>query len=216
MMSPANAIIRGTNQTGQRRANALAPAIGGTPMTAVAYAPRFWAKVDRRSPAECWQWQANASPNGYGRFYRDGRQHGAHRVAYELNVGPIPEGLTIDHLCKNTRCVNPNHLEAVPAAVNMLRGDSPCARNARKTHCKHGHEFTPENTRLSSRGRACLTCEKEALKRRRRAAGVRPRRTFSDEEIQQIQAETGTYQETADRFGIALTTAWVIRNRERP
>jgi hypothetical protein len=91
---------------------------------------------------------------------RDGKRNQfAHRLAYELFVGPIPEGQTIDHLCRNRPCVNPGHLEVVDMRTNLLRGSSPTAQNARKTHCKHGHEFTPENTALKQgRYRICRTC----------------------------------------------------------
>jgi len=81
---------------------------------------RFWPKVD--ASGDCWVWVAYRDPNGYGSFYRDGGPTYAHRVAWELLVGSIPEGLVIDHLCKNPPCVNPDHLEPVPQRVNVLRG----------------------------------------------------------------------------------------------
>src|SRR6266576_3456485 len=100
---------------------------------------RFWAKVDRRGSEECWPWQANRG-RGYGNVWIAGRMYRAHRVAYELLIGPIPEGLTLDHLCRNRGCVNPAHLEPVTSRENTLRGEGISANNARKTHCKHGHE----------------------------------------------------------------------------
>lgn len=110
---------------------------------------RFWAKVDRRGPDECWPWVGKRN-EAYGRFMVDGQFRPAHRVSYELLRGPIPAGLQIDHLCRNPRCVNPAHLEPVTQRENGLRGMSVPARNARKTHCKWGHEFTPENTRWTA------------------------------------------------------------------
>lgn len=106
---------------------------------------RFWAKVDKTET--CWLWTAGRNRDGYGLFSSQrGGQRSAHRIAYEWERGPIPDGLQIDHLCRVTSCVNPAHLEAVTGRVNMLRGFAPPAINARKTHCINGHEFTPENT----------------------------------------------------------------------
>lgn len=134
-------------------------------------AQRFWAFVEK-TPT-CWIWHGYVHRKGYGRFNRIGSNQ-AHRVAYELLVGPIPEGLTLDHLCKSKACVNPEHLEAVTNKVNTLRGGNACAMNARKTHCKYGHEFTPENTfEQYGGGRGCVTCNRKYKRewaRKRRAA----------------------------------------------
>lgn len=112
----------------------------------------------------CWVWTAAQMSRGYGAIRVAGKVLLAHRVSYELYVGPIPEGLTIDHLCRNPSCVNPAHLEAVTQGENVRRGKSPIAANARKTHCKRGHEFTPENTYVETHGRKCRAC---TLARRR-------------------------------------------------
>lgn len=136
---------------------------------------RFVRKV-RVADDGCWQWLGSLSVKGYGHFYAD-RDRGvirAHRWAYERLVGPIPEGLTLDHLCRNTSCVNPAHLEPVSSGTNTLRGDAVSARNARKTHCIRDHEFTPENTRIDHKGgRVCVQCKRERdnrSQRNRRAA----------------------------------------------
>lgn len=93
---------------------------------------RFWAKVNRT--AQCWQWTASVDSSGYGQF-----DHKiAHRVAWEWLRGPIPEGLQLDHLCRNRRCVNPDHLEPVTAAVNTQRAKAVAPR---RTHCRYGHEI---------------------------------------------------------------------------
>jgi HNH endonuclease len=135
------------------------------------YPACFWAKVSMPSPDECWIWTAGKNTSGYGTFKLDGLQPVAHRLAYELTKGPIPEGLTLDHLCRVRACVNPAHLEAIPMKTNVLRGIGPTAENARKTHCKRGHEYTSENTmHMHCRTeRICKICE-SARQVRRRAA----------------------------------------------
>lgn len=106
------------------------------------------------SPSGCWLWK-KPTPNGYGRV----GLVWAHRLAYELLVGPIPTGLELDHLCRAPACVNPAHLEPVTHFENLRRGNGPAAINARKTHCIRGHGFTAENTyRPPSGDRRCRTC----------------------------------------------------------
>lgn len=140
---------------------------------------RFWARVDRSGGADaCWPWLGSLA-GGYGSVGWKRRVQRAHRVAYQLLVGPIPEDRELDHLCHNRdrtcdggatcphrRCVNPAHLEPVKTLVNVMRGQSPHARAARQTHCAKGHEFTPENTRVyPNRGqRVCLTCKRAAAR----------------------------------------------------
>ena len=118
---------------------------------------------------ECWLWTAGKAPNGYGKCWLDGRTVGAHRAIYELLVGPIPEGLVIDHLCRVRHCVNPDHLEPVTQQENLLRGDTFQARNRAKTHCPQGHPYDESNTRMFAGKRACRTCgRKSALIRMRK------------------------------------------------
>lgn len=105
----------------------------------------------------CWEWQGANNSNGYGVFwdYDLGRNDGAHRASYRLFVGPIPDGLEIDHLCENTLCVNPAHLEPVTQEENKRR------RAMRRTHCPNGHPWTAENTHLYRGHRRCRACNRE-------------------------------------------------------
>jgi hypothetical protein len=123
---------------------------------------RFWEQVDKTGEG-CWLWLGCLHDFGYGMFSVRQRRVYAHRFAYELLVGPIPDGLEIDHLCRNPRCVNPEHLEPVTHAENILRGEAPSAHNARKTHWVRGHRFNRENTYVvkATGARMCRRCVKE-------------------------------------------------------
>lgn len=122
---------------------------------------RFWAKVSCVPFHGCWEWTGAVQSGGYGHMNVGGKYIKAHRLAYELLVGPIPSGLVVDHLCRNPSCVRPEHLEPVTQRVNVLRGDSKMARDAVKTHCAKGHAFTPENTSVDTCGRHCVTCRRQ-------------------------------------------------------
>lgn len=115
----------------------------------------FWSMVDKSGDGGCWLWEGAQNGGGYGRF----KNEIAHRYAYTVVVGPIPEGLELDHLCRVHGCVNPSHLEAVTHKENILRGVGWGAQNKRKTHCKRGHEFTEANTVREGRSRRCRTCQ---------------------------------------------------------
>ena len=135
-------------------------------------AERFWAKVN--VDGVCWEWEADLSAGGYGRFNTGRRVEATHRVAYKLLVGPIPAKMQLDHLCRNRVCCNPDHLEIVTQQENIRRGYGISAVNARKTHCKRGHEFTPENIYCPpsrENERSCLKCKRD------RAGEYRRKRT---------------------------------------
>lgn len=121
---------------------------------------RFMEKIEVDSATGCWNWLAFCDRWGYGRFkWSSDKGMVAFRAAWLLFRGPVPEGLELDHLCRNARCVNPDHLEPVTTRENILRSDNPAARNARKTHCKHGHPFDEENTYVDRDGRrSCRAC----------------------------------------------------------
>ena len=123
---------------------------------------RFWSYVDKAGVESCWPWLMRLS-HGYGRFtIRHGLTIQAHRVAYELTVGRIPAGLVIDHLCRNPCCVNPSHLEPVTSLENVRRGIAPSAERGRQTHCRQGHPFDTEGTKIRKQGwRVCRACHRE-------------------------------------------------------
>lgn len=140
----------------------------------------FWAKVD--ASGDCWEWTACRDRRGYGQIKLS--SHGtriAHRIAWEMLVGPIPAGMVMDHLCRNHGCVNPDHLEPVTNAENTRRGFAGAVNAARLaliTHCPQGHEYTPSNVYIfpSRPGkRRCLTCKRERDRARERTR-VRNRR----------------------------------------
>lgn len=137
-------------------------------------------------PDGCIHYTGEIDDGGYGRVSRHGSKVSAHRAAYEMFVGPIPEGHELDHACHDPdtcrggdtclhrRCVNVDHLLPTTPQENTLRSNSPAARKSRQTHCIHGHEFTPENTYRTDKGnRRCRRCIADAQARyqgRKRAA----------------------------------------------
>lgn len=137
---------------------------------------RFWAKVEKTRG--CWLWTAWLNEKGYGYFHvvREGRKRDirAHRYAYEMLVGPIPDGHSLDHLCRVRHCVNPAHLEPVSIRDNSLRGETFQRSNLLKTHCVHGHPFDEANTiqrpptkRNPFGRRDCRTCRNADARRYR-------------------------------------------------
>lgn len=120
---------------------------------------RFDKFLDRLYIAgECIEFRGSKS-HGYGSFsYAPYRAGGAHVFSYRAFVGPIRRPLVIDHICRNRACVRPDHLRQITNRENILCGNGATARNARKSQCVNGHEYTPENTYRDSRGRRCRTC----------------------------------------------------------
>ena len=123
----------------------------------------------------CWIWDLGLSPLGYGRIFFQGKARFAHRVAYTLFKGAVPEGKELDHKCRIRCCVNPDHLDPITHAENVKRGARGALNPQRKqTHCKHGHEFTDQNTYwkntpTGSKTRMCIACkDKRSLEFRKK------------------------------------------------
>ncbi|WP_292915005.1 HNH endonuclease signature motif containing protein [Nitrosomonas sp.] len=131
------------------------------------FVEKLWQRFEPASDG-CWLWTGAMQNAGYGSYGKPSRL--AHRLMYELLVEPIPAGLVIDHLCRNRRCVNPAHMEVVTLAENVLRGESPPARNARKKVCPVGHAYDAENTYIvpSTGHRQCLACQSKYVAARGR------------------------------------------------
>jgi len=133
----------------------------------------FWSKV-RKQEDGCWIWLAGKTggkggeSGGYGLTVRNGVRIYAHCFAYEELEGPVPEGMELDHTCRNHACVNPEHLELVTHRENILRGLSPAANRAKQTHCKYGHAFDNKNTYVYKDGtRRCRACHVRQEQQRR-------------------------------------------------
>ena len=140
---------------------------------------RFAASINR-TESGCWLWLKRTNSEGYGAMFLNRRFVQAHRFAFEQFRYEIPIGLELDHLCRVRNCVNPFHLEPVTRKVNILRGDGITAKFARRSHCKNGHEFTPENTKIQtspdgSIRRRCLICKKRSYQRNAHPDNQAPR-----------------------------------------
>lgn len=126
---------------------------------------RFDRKYHVNAVTGCWVWDGGTEAKGrYGKFWVDGRYVRAHRWSYERHAGPIPPGMTLDHLCEQTLCVNPEHLEPLPIRDNQLRSHRSLATNAYKTHCKRGHPFNSRITVAVPQGRMCRVCSEASRK----------------------------------------------------
>ena len=121
---------------------------------------RFFSFVDKNESDGCWEW-TGSTRNGYGRFAVNGRLISSHRYSYELVYGPIPHSLQVDHLCKNTKCQNPEHMELVTQYENNMRSSSPAALHARKMHCLRGHAYSEHGFVNSKGSRECTVCRRD-------------------------------------------------------
>lgn len=131
--------------------------------------PHFLQKVPSRPAEGCWPWAGAMTRNGYGTFWVGAQCWRAHRYAFSVYRGPIPDGLVIDHLCRNRRCVNPEHLEAVTQSTNLARGDGLVSAQNARTHCPRGHALVPGNldlTQVKAGKRSCKRCKADAQRAR--------------------------------------------------
>lgn len=133
-------------------------------------ADRFWTKVD--ATGDCWEWTASTSGGGYGWFMCEHGSVPAHRWSWEHLVGPIPDSLQLDHLCRNRGCVNPDHLEPVSQAENIARGVAG-AHQLAKTHCPQRHPYSGDNLILTGGRRRCRVCTRAAKQRHKRKLSVK-------------------------------------------
>lgn len=180
----------------------------------------------------CWIWQMNRDRHGYGAItkWHDGnpRTYRAHRYVYELLVGPIPEGLVIDHLCRVRACVNPEHMEPVTLAENLRRGRGGVLSVLRPpkpwpTHCVHGHELTPRNTYVLQGRPKCRRCSSDRTIRwqhRERGDGRghvgerSPAAKLSDADVQYIRSSNLSTIWLAELYGVRPTTISNVRRRK--
>lgn len=142
---------------------------------------RFWARVQKEDG--CWIWTAGTCA-GYGQFWMNGQNYRAHRLSYALRFGESPSHLVLDHICRNRGCVNPDHLRPVLLIDNVLLAHPYCTQRGEQfviTHCRNGHQFTPENTGQAmmrgKRYRICRQCNRDKSKRhyekaKQRSAGL--------------------------------------------
>lgn len=145
------------------------PADPAPRMSYAEFERRFWKRTCPGANG-CIIW--TGAGDRYGRVWVMGCMLGAHRAAYWMSLGNLTHGLQVDHICGVTLCVNPEHLRELTPRANTLRNGGPTALNATKTHCIHGHEFTPENTRNGPKGRDCRACERARFHRRKARAAL--------------------------------------------
>ncbi len=157
----------------------------------------------------CWLWNGGLNEDGYGTTTLNSRTMGAHRAVTLILTGSV--GPELDHLCRTRNCVNPSHMESVTHRVNVLRGLGIAAKYAQRTHCKHGHEFTPENTYRKGHARICVLCKKEKNEksyvkingpRTGKAGGFNGRAKITDNDVQSIRQDSRRQWIIAEQYGI--------------
>ncbi len=198
---------------------------------------RFWARVKKTET--CWIWTGCLNRDGYGHLSPSAWEGhcGAHRFSYEIHKGKIPDGLQIDHLCRVKNCVNPEHLEAVTQRENVIRGLSATVHKSfwdGINHCKRGHEFTEENTYITTSGRRmCRPCRKlregpircditisnsgknnhvhffRGVEKKHKT----PRTKLTIEAVRDIRASCGPLSVMAKKYDVSKEAVWAVRSR---
>ena len=178
---------------------------------------RFWSKVDRKEGLSCWNWIGPTNASGYGRFHAEGRSVMAHRVTVWLSGRSIPNGMEVDHICRNRSCVNPEHLRVVTHRENLLAGETITARAAATTNCPKGHLLVGGNLLISKDGRRkCRECDRIRVAANYEPTTTRRRRPhLSDNDRSEIVGliENGlSHSEISKKLGVSLSTVSRVRN----
>lgn len=173
-------LCRGCCQSHWYRLNKYGDPLAGPPYKPktlyASESDRFWSRVDKSAPNGCWVWTAGKISAGYGTISFGGRDRRTHCVAWEFQHGPVPDGLELDHLCRNRACCNPAHLEPVTHRENLRRGPTLSGINAAKTHCIRGHKLSGSNLFVNKKGhRVCRACKAFKMREYNRIAAERRR-----------------------------------------
>ena len=187
-------------------------------------------KIAFEPTSGCWLWLGATNNNGYGQIHVSGKTRLAHRKSYEIHVGEIPDGLTLDHLCRVSLCINPAHLEPVSMRENYLRGIGPIVNGdyyRAKTHCPQKHPYSGDNLYINSKGwRFCRACRKETDRRCRERREAKDtmgilnelrsygRAKLTDDQVREIRLSPLSSIKIAPNFGVAPSTIRKIRRRD--
>lgn len=175
--------------------------------------------------AGCWIWQLGFDRTGYGHVKREGKQYAAHRYAYLLFVGPIPEGHELDHLCRVRACVNPAHLQPVTHAENVRRGACSALKveKAWPPHCTQGHGYDEANTYVKNGRPCCRQCVRDAMRRHRarrkrndgrdrRIGSLSPAAKLTEDDVRAIRLSPLSGVRLAAQYGVSTPVIYGIRN----
>ena len=176
----------------------------------------FWSKVSRSGVDCCWEWTGPLNAKGYGRFHANGASEMAHRTAVRLEGRDIPVGMEVDHICRNRRCVNPDHLRVVTHRENLLAGGTIAAIAAARTHCPKGHPLSGKNLGIRNGKRRCLECDRLRASSAYQPTTTRRRRPhLMQEEVADIRqriANGQSHAQIARDLSLSVATISRVRN----